>query len=214
MKTHHGFTLIELLAVMAIIVIMLSFAGPMIQGGMKGTRLTQAGQLVTGQLELVRREALTHNRSVEVRFYKCAEPSAPAQSAADPQTWRFRALQLFVISEGGTSTPLGKMVRLPQGVIIDSGAALSSILDPDKRAYNGTPSTPITAAGTQYGYFSIRFRAGGSTDLSPTSNGASQLWHLTLHDANDGDNRSVCPSNFWTIQIDPMSGTLLNFRPS
>ena len=52
-----------------------SAVGPLLQG----TLLTQAGDLVTGQMALARQQALTNDQIVEVRFYQCALGGATMQ---------------------------------------------------------------------------------------------------------------------------------------
>lgn len=207
--TCRAFSLLELLVVIAIIGILAGLVA-VSTGGMRGNQLTQAGQMITGELSLARQTATSRNRSIEVRFLRLSDPANP-----DPaQSSRFRAIQTFQVEESGAVKPLGKLRRLPGGVIIDSGLALSTILDPASRtARTGAHSSP--AMGGDYEYFSVRFRPDGSTDLPPISGGVNQLWYLTLHGETAGDNLGAgdLPPNFWTIQIDPVTGTTRNHRP-
>ena len=123
----QAFTLIEMIAVMAIAVILITLLVPATTQILGGSDLTQTNQLLTNQLALARQQALTQNHPVEVRFYQFADTGA-GESVTSPSTWKYRAVQSFVISEAGTATPLGKLSRFPNTIIIDKGATLSTLL--------------------------------------------------------------------------------------
>jgi uncharacterized protein (TIGR02596 family) len=213
MKTRRGFTLIELLVVMAIMMMVAAFVAPSVSGILRGSQLTQAGQLVLGQLGFARQAAIAQNATIEVRFYKFADPQVPGENPADPSSGKFRAMQAFVVNDISGAVPLGKVRRLPQGAIIDSSSTLSSIFDQTKRAYNTAPTVAIPGVALKYCYYTVRFYADGSPDLSPTIGGTGQKWFFTIHNVTDGDGRSVAPANFWAIQIDPYNGVSKDYRP-
>ena len=54
----------------------------------------------------------------------------------------------------------------------------------------------------------MRFLPNGSTDLVPTAN-----WYLTVHSGLSGDPMASPPPNFVTIQVDPVSGIVVFYRP-
>ena len=78
------------------------------------------------------------------------------------------------------------------------------------------PPLPGVASGTpigsQYQYVAFRFLPNGSTNLSP-----SDSWYVT-HPQPEGPGRQRAartpPANFFTLQIDPVSGSMKGFRPS
>src|SRR5437867_3284281 len=94
-KSKNAFSLLELLVVIAIIAIIGAFAVPATGQLLNGSSMTQAANALTDQTAAARQQALTRNRSVEVRFYSFADPEVPADTA------HFRALQYFEIAEGG-----------------------------------------------------------------------------------------------------------------
>jgi uncharacterized protein (TIGR02596 family) len=210
MKSRHGFTLVELLVVMAILGLTVALISPSVKGLMQGSQLTQAGSKVTGFLGLARQTAISQNRCVEVRFYNCGDPLSGSGSG---DAWRIRAMQSFAVQDSGAVAALGKVQHLPDMAIVDGGSALSSIFDSNKRVYNASPTLSIPRFNKSYGYYALQFRPDGSTDLSPTISGSSQLWFVTLHSIRDGDKLTTPPHNFWTIQIDSINGTVTSYRP-
>ena len=203
---RKGFSLIELLAVMAIIVILLAFVAPAALSIVKGNKMTQASEVVGGQLTLARQTALTRNKPVEVRFYQYADSEVPGESITDPSTWHFRAIQAFEVVKTGIVTPLHEVRQLPSGIILDSGSNLSSLLHSPSPAKG---RDPIPRVGLDYRYSTIRFRPDGSVAKSTTSEG----WFMTLHSLVDGDQLTSPPANLVTFEIDVFNGALKTFRP-
>jgi uncharacterized protein (TIGR02596 family) len=213
MKTKSAFTLVEILIVVTIMVILMAFVAPAVIGMLQGSQLTQAGQLVLGQLGLARQEAISQDAIVQERFYKFGDPSIPGQNAGNSSTWRFQAMQAFVITNTSGAVPLGKMNRLPQGIIFDSSAILSSIFDTTKRTNYTTPTVSIPEANLNYNYFEVQFYPDGSPDLAPAVSGSNQNWFFTIHNGTSGDNLAAPPANFWAIQIDPYNGVAKYYLP-
>ena len=227
-RTDRGFTLVEMLVVMGIILILFSLVVPATTSMLKGNALTQGGQDVSNQLGVARQLSLTQNHPIEVRFYQYGDPSKAGESATDPATgWKFRALQTFAISEAGVATPIDKIHKLPNAVIIDSGATLSTLIG---NASAGGTSSGGTAAGSgpvlttspqtvllpdigkYYNSVAFRFFPDGSTNLPLAAGATVNSWFLTVHGYQDGDNPGTVPPNFLTIQIDPSNGNTREFR--
>lgn len=229
MKTHspfapqrqRAFSLIELIVVIGIIVLIAGFTVPAATTILRGTQITQASGTLVGQLNLARQQALTKNRAIEVRIYRFGDPETPGEDVNIPATGKFRAMQLFEVLENGVSVPLDKAQMLPNTVIFahseDEGVGLSSIIDSatggkPKRPGKQDRAAPRLPRGIdyKYEYISFRFLQNGSTDLVPTD-----TWYLTLIGLNDRlKAHDEPPPNFFTVQVDPVSGSTRSFRPT
>lgn len=214
-SARRGFSLIELVVVVAIIGIIAVFAVPAAGTIIRGSQLTQASQVMTDQISLARQFALTKNRAVEVRFYRFADIEAPGEDLDKPETGKFRALQLFEISENGTPSPLGKIHRFPVAVMMNSDL-LSTLVDEngtgDQAPRKPNDSDPELPRGVKrkYEFSSFRFRPDGSTNLLP-----NKTWYVTVHQVTDVvRDKKTPPPNFFTLQIDPVSGTSKSYRPA
>jgi uncharacterized protein (TIGR02596 family) len=196
-----GFSLLELLLVMLVITILAMVAGPSVATLVRGPALTRGGEVILGQLNLARQTALTRNEPIEVRLYKYADPRDADRSE------RYQAIQLFRGS-GREMSAIGKLHRLPDMIIMDSAAALSTLLGSGNHPEQDG-AVPIPGVGENYRFVSFRFLPDGSTDLTPRTD----LWFLTLHNALDGDELSVPPPNFHTVQVNPVNGRLTYYRP-
>ena len=239
-KRPAGFSLVELLVVCAIIALIVGFTIPAATTIIRGSQLTQGSQLLTDQLSLARQQALSKNRAVEVRFYKFADPETPGEDKAKPDTGRYRAFQAFEVLESGAAVPLNKVQRLPASVVINEGALSSLISDATKAGKDGTTATKpsdekiktspeIPGVGFDYVYVSFRYLQDGSTDLplidtttggSGGATGTTKNWFLTLNGIElpakldkpetGSDKKKI---NFFTLQVDPVSGATKPYRP-
>jgi uncharacterized protein (TIGR02596 family) len=203
--SRHAFSLVELLVVIAIIGIIGAFAVPATGQLLKGSALTQAANIFTDQTSAARQQALTRNRSVEVRFYKFLDPEQVGET-----TPQFRALQYLEIADGGIPTPTGRYVRLPNTVVMNPDPTLSTVLsDTPISPTSNDPDLP-RGVGRNYTYVAFRFQPDGATSLTATS-----LWYITVHLLNDLGRASANkpPPNFFTWMIDPVSGSSKVLRP-
>jgi len=204
-KECRAFSLIELLTVIALLAILAVFAAPATTNIMRANEINRAEQTLVQQLSTARQRAIARNRRVEVRFYKFINPDA----VGSPPT--FCAIQSFLIDENNKATPVGRITKLPTSVLINEVAANSSLLSvADKSSWDATtdPQISLPGVGTSYTAKAFQFRPDGSTSLDPT-----QMWFITVHAALAGATAAAPPSNFATIQVDPVSGAARSYRP-
>lgn len=216
-RLRSAFTLIELLVVLSIIAIVATFAVPAVSGMVRGSAMTQASQEVSNQFSAARQYAITKNRSVEVRLLQFNDPESPGGTNADPTKGHFRALQLMEVLESGGVVPLDKVRMLPQSIMMNPDV-LSSLLDEKNHPSQAAKSPksdfdPALPRGVNYNYryVSFRFLPNGGTNLSPIP---TDTWYLTLHAVTDKVTNATPPANFFTLQIDPVSGSTRIFRPN
>jgi uncharacterized protein (TIGR02596 family) len=195
--TLRGFSLVELLVVVALLAMLMTMLVPAV-GSMNTARLlTAAGSSLEGGLTLARENALVRRAPVEVRLYSYAVPGSTAA---------YRAMQAFIMNDQGEySTPVGKMIPLPTGIIISSNAAYSTLMADASGSATFTNADPIPRIGT-YTARAFRFLPNGQTTLS----NSTPFPFLTLHSERLSNPAS---GNFYTIQIDPLNGKLRNYRP-
>jgi len=196
-----AFSLLELLAVMAIIGLLAFFTIPAFNSTLRASKLTVAGQAVMDELNLARQAAQSRNAVVEVRCYKLPDHNAPA---SDPPV-DYRVFQSFLVSDNATNA-LGRPRFLPSPIIISTNASESAFLSSLSHAEQTAPTNaPVSGFGTNYRYRSMRFAPNGSVDLQNSEN------FITLV-AKDEKPLSQ-GGNFFTIQINPISGSIRSFRP-
>jgi uncharacterized protein (TIGR02596 family) len=223
----RAFSLIELIVVISVLAIIAAFSVPAVTSMLQGSSLTQASQLLVDQMNLARQLALSKNTIIEVRFYRYGDPDSPGEDVTKPEEGKFRAMQLFEVLSNGAALPIGKFEEFPNSITLaaerekpDSG--ISSLLDKgslktqDDLAktdpyHNSAPELP-KGIKKQYEFVSFRFMPDGSTTLGPTS-----LWFITMHGINDRpkskDGKVGPPDNFFTLQVDPVTGATKIFRP-
>ena len=84
---------------------------------------------------------------------------------------------------------------------------------------NGSNDPPLPRnIGMNYDYVYFRFMPDGSTNLPLKSSDGNGSWCVTLQNINDpvtadAPMNGSKPFNFFTLQIDPVSGAMKPFRP-
>ena len=217
-----AFSLVELLVVCSIIAVIVGLTIPAANTLIRGSAMTQGASMVNDQISLARGLALSRNRPVEVRFYKFADPETPGEDKKNEETWKFRALQTLEILENGAAIPMGKVQYLPNNVVMNDGA-LSTLLDDRVRGELKKPGGPDPElprdVKKDYKFYSFRFLQDGSTDLPLKTSGSStneRRWYLTLQALTDNISKEskTPPPNFFTLQIDPITGATKSYRPN
>jgi uncharacterized protein (TIGR02596 family) len=201
----RGFTLLELLVVICIILILTAIVVPSFGPMMASYNLNRASGMVTDEFTFARQAALTQNADVEVRFDQLGTQSSPTDL-------QFRAFHTVL---SATGSPLNKVSHLPDAIIISSNVAFSTLLDYTNALRSGLTMKQETLPGSSSPttYVSFVFRATGGTGLSPVTPPVG-IWDLALVvEKAPVVGTTGLPSNYVTIQIDPVEGQVRTFRP-
>ncbi len=199
-----GFTLIELLVVMAIIALLAGLAISSMSGVTRGSQVTVGGDTIAGALSNARQLATSKSCKVQLRLIKMKDPSG--LSTAE----EIRAVQIIEAAETGLKRA-SRLRSLPQGVIVGSSAAMTSLADNSIK--KGKPADiAIPGVGTDYEYYVLSFRPDGSIDFGSlaTPNGG---YFLTVYEEKTPPSGSSPPVNFVTIKLEPSTGAFTVYRP-
>jgi len=227
-RQRPAFSLIEMLMVIAIIGIISSFAIPGAMKMIRGTDVSRGSQILADQLTAARQQAITRNKQIEIRFLRFADPETPGETVAEQGTWKIRGIQLMEVTSSGIPVQLAPMQRLPGALMLNDGK-YSSLFDASGNAQqqplrfrnpsDQDPAMPRLPAdkARKYTFASFRFYPDGSTSLSAKGN-----WYITMHSAADAaklsgaqasDTDPIKTINYFTIQVDPVSGSTRSYRP-
>jgi uncharacterized protein (TIGR02596 family) len=208
MKKRRAFTIVELLAVIAIMIILLALVLPSTTSLMRSMNIGRAASMVSDEFNFARQTALARNRDVEVRLY-----SLP--SSVNSSVKQYRALRTLLAdgTDPTKSVPLSRIKYLPDPIIFSKDATFSTLLDYGNASRSGLAhSTETLPGGTSAEYVSFLFRANGGTSLKPVSPPVGN-WYLTLYAENAPPTANGLPANYFTAQIDPVTGRVRSYRP-
>ncbi len=204
-----AFTLVELLVVMAIMIILLALVLPATTSLMRSMNIGRAASMITDEMNFARQTALARNRDVEVRLY--AFPSTVNNSQK-----QYRAIRTLLAdgTDATKSVPLSRIKYLPDPIIISKDTTFSTILDYANSSRSGLVHTNETIPSSgSVEYVSFLFRANGGTSLKPLSPPTGN-WFITLYAENAAlDGANGLPKNYFTAQIDPVTGRVRSYRP-
>ena len=193
--SSQAFSLTELLIVMAIVGLLASLTMPAFSSIVSGNGISKGGQILGDQIIFARQEATTKNRNVELRFISMPNGLLSGYSA----------MQLWMTDETGTnSTPLGKLQKLPEGVLIASNDVLSPLLKADSSV--GGVMTILSQSTAQH-YVGFLIRSSGALSSAITTDNN----FLTIVAARDAD--KTPPKNYYAVQVNPVTGRVTIQRP-
>ncbi len=198
---RQGFSLIEMVVVVAILAIIVMLAAPYTISAIQASSLTSAGDTVNQKLSLAQQRAATENRPVGVTFYFYANEGITA----------CHAIQLVAYDPAtNTTTPLEAPVFWQNGREVLLEGDLSPLFS---NAFTSTDSGNATIkpfANLGATFKRVLFFPDGSTNLRVPLSRA----YVTLISIRDyKQNLNTPPGNYYTVQIDPVTGRTRTYRP-
>lgn len=190
-NARGAFSILELLVVVAILITLMALATPALTSVLESGNLARGGQVVADEVNLARQLASSQNKVVEVRIFKSDTPPG------------YASLQIWGNDASGTNVALGKIMKLPQSIVVSDNTALSAAL---QKMPTATMPTNSNMAGKDYAY--LRIRPSGAVDPGLAM---SNLFFAVLP-ARSATNGAL-PPNYVTIQVNPLTGTPLVYRP-
>jgi uncharacterized protein (TIGR02596 family) len=200
---QRGFSLVELIVVISVIVIVMTLLVPAFGTLGRASRLNTGIASVVDELNLARQTALSKNRAVEVRFYHLPGPVDPVLA--------YRSIRTLISDESGaTYLPLSPLKALPTGIVVLEDKTFSTLLSDETRPPVTTDVEDLPDAKTTH-YKSIRFRPTGGVELATYA--GNDTWFLSIKNERDPTFTDRPADNYTTIQLDPITGRVRQFRP-
>ncbi|PTX99407.1 hypothetical protein DB346_16300 [Verrucomicrobia bacterium LW23] len=179
-RNSRGFSLIELLAVITVMAVVSTLITPSFSSMLLSVKVRQASGQIASLIERARLEAGTHNRPIELRFYREANGG------------HYTGMQLFILRDAGmvAHTPF---IRLPEGTAIANDTRSSLLQEPGLGA--GT-----TGAWT---YRSFEVASDGETNL-PRRELSLCLAVGSVQEINASANGAKDAPGLFAVLIDPV----------
>ncbi|WP_170156794.1 Verru_Chthon cassette protein D [Roseimicrobium gellanilyticum] len=229
-----AFTLIELLIVITVIAILIAVAAPTILGSVGASRLTSGGETLVGLFSEAQSRANSNNRPVEVRLYRVPSEEDALNGASAEGFYRGVVFTEYYQTgeldpRAATQKAYTQLMRplavvrkamhlLPGGTAISEDVQMSTLIGnrPDSLDGDGQTVDAVLRVGDKYipftppasKYRSFVFYPEG-TDLDEAAK-----WYLTVTSTENAEKAPTEVRNFYTIQVDALTGRLSSYRPS
>ncbi len=154
--------------------------------------------MVVDQISLARQTALAKNRNAEVRFYKKKSLIGSDVNFIGMQVWSQTSRDGVISYQ-----PDSRVTWLPDGLKILQSETYSPLIGAQFASEIGSDELPTGAES----YVAVRFRATGSpeAELKKENN------FITI--VSERESGGARPLNYFTVQIDPLTGRTAVYRP-
>lgn len=200
-RSRLAFTLVELVIVVALVSMLFVVAAPYTMGALQAASLTSAGDTLMQKLAQAQQRASTENRPIALDFYYYTLDGIPGCHAIqmvsyDPAT--------------NVDTPLEPPVFWSEGRAVLIDGALSPMF-----ATNVLPATTGPATREPFKKLEATFRRvilypNGSTSLRIP---LREAYLTIISTKNYQKDLATPPPNYYTVQIDPVTGRGHSYRP-
>lgn len=197
-----AFTLIEMIVVVAIVAMIFAFAAPYTLSAIQAASLSTAGDTLMQKISLAQQRALTENRPVGLDFYFYDKDGVQACHAIQLVTYDAATSQ---------ATPLEAPAYWSEGRALLVEGELSPLFASGKFTATDTgPAVLEPFKALEATFYRIMFYPNGSTSLRVPLRNA----YLTLIAVqNYQEDLTDPPANFYTVQVDPVTGRTRSYRP-
>lgn len=196
-----GFTLVELVIVIAIMVMLIAVATPYTLGALQSANLTSAGDTLMQKLALAQQRSLTENRPVGLDFYYYTEDEIKGCHAIQMISYNPATNQVTQLEP--------PVYWNKQSVVIVEGA-LSPMFSINQTPVSTGQATQNPFKSLNATFYRVIFYPNGSTSLRVPLRTA----YLTLISTKSYKaDLSTAPPDYYTVQIDPVTGRGHSYRP-
>lgn len=188
---RKAFSLVELLVVVAIMGVLIAVAFPAMTSLMQSNDLTRSGQMLADQVNLARQIASAQNTVVELRLIQL------------PGRTGYTGIQLWKADSTGALKPVRNIASLPSPMAISPNPAHSGAI-----SELPTGSMPTGTSASSAPYVALQVRPTGF--VTPILD-MDALFFTVMRDTLTAN--SSLPPNYFMLQINPLTGAPLVYRP-
>ena len=196
-----AFTLVELIVVVAIVSILFIVSTPYTLSALQAASLTSAGDTLMQKLSQAQQRALTENRPVGLEFYFYDKDGIQGCHAVQLISWS---------PVTNVATPLEQPHYWNGGRCVLVEGTLSPIFDSQLSSLTANPATQPPFDNLEATTRRVLFYPNGSTNLRMLLRNAYLTLVLTQ---NYQEDLSTAPRNYYTVQLDPVTGRTRSYRP-
>lgn len=197
----RGFTLMEMIVVVALVAMIFAFAAPYTFSALRAASLTTAGDTLMQKISLAQQRSLTENRPIGLDLYFYDKDGLQGCHAV--QLVKFDPLT-------NLATPLEEPTYWSEGRALLVEGVLSPMFTGTLTAADTGPAAQEPFKALEATFYRILFYPNGTTSLRVPLRDA----YLTLIAVqNYQEDLSDPPANYYTVQVDPVTGRTRSYRP-
>ncbi|WP_395747412.1 Verru_Chthon cassette protein D [Prosthecobacter sp.] len=197
----RAFSLVETVIVVALVSMLFALAAPYTISAIQAASLSSAGDTLMQKISLAQQKATSENRPVGLDFFYYNKDEIKG----------CHAIQLISYDPAtNIATPLEPAVYWSEGRAVLVEGVLSPMFTTNVSAINTGPATadPFKKLGATF--YRVVFYPNGSTSLKVPLRTAYLTLVATKNYKQDMDKP---PPNYYTVQIDPVTGRGHSYRP-
>lgn len=197
----HAFTLVETVIVVAIVAMLFSVAAPYTLAAIQSASLSSAGETLMQKISQAQQRASTENRPIGLDFFYYNKDEVKG----------CHAIQLVSYNPAtNAATPLEPPVYWGEGRAVLVEGALSPMFTTNLPVTSTGPATLAPFKNLGATFYRILFYPNGSTNLKVP---LRMAYFTLISTKNYTAEISTPPPNYYTVQVDPITGRGHSYRP-